>query len=163
MATDERWEVCAFFDFCKSNHIIDEMRRQDWEGFAKVYNGGGKAAEYGAKIEDYYNAAVLMNIPHPGHAVGVAAPLQAVAVSPAVNPSDGGTSATASAPAAVPGADATYIADFVAFVTGLGLRHFKPYELLTMGHQHNDPDSPAYGLNRAPPKAIWANIGSSRR
>lgn len=27
-----------------------------------------------------------------------------------------------------------------------------------MGHQHLDPDSPAFGFNHAPPRATWTNI-----
>ena len=50
------------------------------------------------------------------------------------------------------------LAEFVAFITALGLKNFKPYEGLVMGHQHSDPQSPAFGLNHHPPKDLWPNI-----
>lgn len=47
---------------------------------------------------------------------------------------------------------------FVEFVSGLNLRHFKPYELLVMGDRHGDPHSPCHGLNMPPPRELWLNI-----
>lgn len=159
MASSERWEVCAFFDFCKSKHIIDEIQNEQWENFAYYYNGAGNAVEYGKKIETYYNAALDLNIPVPAPgpaAAPIPVPAPAAGAAPAAIGGGGGPPA-AGIPA-IPGADPTYLADFVAFVTSLALKHFKPYELLTMGHQHTDPGSPAYGLNQAPPRALWNNI-----
>jgi hypothetical protein len=83
MALSERWEVCAFFDFCRSKHIIDEIKNEDWEGFAYYYNGAGNAVVYGQKIENYYNAALDMNIPAPGAAVPAPTPGPGPVASPA--------------------------------------------------------------------------------
>jgi N-acetylmuramidase len=63
MVQSERWEVCSFFDFCGSNHILDEVKQQKWEGFARVYNGSGQAAAYGGKIKVCFDAAMQLNIP----------------------------------------------------------------------------------------------------
>ena len=54
-------------------------------------------------------------------------------------------------------------AAFNAFVNGLGLSHFKPYELLAMGAKHANPHSPCHGLNTLPPAELWPNIGSTIR
>lgn len=40
-------------------------------------------------------------------------------------------------------------------VASFGLRHFKPYEFLTKGSQHTNPNSPAYGRNTDPPEELW--------
>jgi hypothetical protein len=50
-------------------------------------------------------------------------------------------------------------AAFIAYVGSLGLKHFKPYELLVMGSRHSDPDSPCRGKNTRPPRKLWENIG----
>ncbi|MGA0565671.1 N-acetylmuramidase domain-containing protein [Ancylobacter sp. VNQ12] len=146
MAAAERWEVCGFFDFCRSNNILDELRREEWEDFAEVYNGSGQAVAYGQKIETYFDAAENM----PIHRAISAPPI----------PQGAALSASASVASTVlgGGVDPGFLAEFTTFVSGLGLRHFKPYELLTMGHQHSDPDSPAFGLNAPPPRALWPNI-----
>src|SRR5687768_16981461 len=38
------------------------------------------------------------------------------------------------------------------------LRYFKPYEFLTQGVAHDNPDSAAYGLNSYPPESKWDNM-----
>jgi hypothetical protein len=53
----ERWQVCAFFDFCRAKDILPAFARHDWEGFGKVYNGPGNAAAYAARIAEAYEAA----------------------------------------------------------------------------------------------------------
>jgi hypothetical protein len=52
---------------------------------------------------------------------------------------------------------------FVDFITGLGLRFFRPYEFLVMGGRHSDPNSPAYGKNSLPPQDLWRNIADTAR
>jgi hypothetical protein len=161
MAQSERWEICAFFDFCKSNHILDEARNEDWEGFAAVYNGPGNAVEYGLKIENYFNAALDLSIPAPGAAPPVPVPVPAPALAgapPAIPPAAPGMGVGLGGAPAIAAADPAYLTDFITFISGLGLRHFKPYELLTMGHQHSDRNSPAFGLNQVPPRNLWNNI-----
>lgn len=56
-----------------------------------------------------------------------------------------------------------YDADFAGFIQGLNLRYFKPYEFLVMGHQHSNPNSPAYGLNAKPDPKLWPNIAETAR
>ena len=51
-----------------------------------------------------------------------------------------------------------YDARFAAYIQSLGLKYFKPYEFLVLGHQHANPASPAYGLNRKPEESEWGNI-----
>lgn len=148
MSSSERFEVCSFFDFCASNHVLDEIREEEWEEFARVYNGEGQAAAYGQKIESCFDAAKQLPIQALGPQVAVT-PMASAAV---------GEHGHGSFTLAALDGDASYMADFATFVTGLGLRHFKPYELLAMGHQHTDPSSPAYGLNKQPPRSLWMKI-----
>jgi peptidase M15-like protein len=56
-----------------------------------------------------------------------------------------------------------YDFNFVNYIQSLGLKHFKPYEFLIMDHQHSNPKSPAFGLNKKPPQKLWPNIGSTAR
>jgi N-acetylmuramidase/Peptidase M15 len=125
----ERWHICAFFDFCNSHGIIDELISLSWVRFAKVYNGAGQAAEYGSRIGQAYDAALELTIPPAGTSFAPVIP-----------------------------ASLTGVQTFEQFVQGLGLRHIKAYELLVKGNQHNNPDSAAYGLNTDPPREIWSNI-----
>ena len=48
-ASDERWHVLAFADFCDSNDLIDEIRDKKWVQFGAGYNGDG--ATYGPKLK----------------------------------------------------------------------------------------------------------------
>ncbi len=52
----------------------------------------------------------------------------------------------------------TYDTDFANHIQSLGLKYFKPYEFLVMGHQHYNPSSPAFGLNKKPPRNLWPKI-----
>jgi len=56
-----------------------------------------------------------------------------------------------------------YDTDFANYVQALGLKYFKPYEFLIMGHQHSNPNSPAFGLNKKPPQKLWPKIGPTAR
>jgi lysozyme len=56
-----------------------------------------------------------------------------------------------------------YDTDFANFIQSLGLRNFKPYEFLVMGHQHANPNSAAFGLNKKPPRELWSKIGPTAR
>jgi len=56
----ERWQVCAFFDFCTAKDIIGALTARDWLGFARVYNGPGNAEAYAAKIAAAYDEAVRL-------------------------------------------------------------------------------------------------------
>lgn len=50
--TSPRWQILGFFDFCRSNDLIDEIERLDWVAFGAAYNGDGSA--YGAKLAAAY-------------------------------------------------------------------------------------------------------------
>ncbi|TWF54303.1 peptidase M15-like protein [Neorhizobium alkalisoli] len=128
--TSERWEICAFFDFCKSNNAIDELKNHQWEDFASIYNGSANAKHYGKIIGENYDVASELLSKVGQQQV----PVNAMAAGPSEE------------------------SRFAAFVINLGLKNFKPYELLTMGHQHSNPNSPAFGLNTLPPEALWPNI-----
>ena len=56
-------------------------------------------------------------------------------------------------------ASGDYDTDFAGYIQSLGLKYFKPYEFLTMGHQYSNPGSPAFGLNKKPPQDLWKKIG----
>lgn len=40
---DEEWHLRAMVNFIKANKLDDELRRHDWAGFARGYNGAGFA------------------------------------------------------------------------------------------------------------------------
>ncbi len=46
----ERWQVLAFFDFCRVKELGAVIAARDWHGFARVYNGPGNAEVYAARI-----------------------------------------------------------------------------------------------------------------
>lgn len=52
----------------------------------------------------------------------------------------------------------TSAAGFKTLFDSWSIRNFSAHELLVKGHQNNNPDSDAYGLNTDPPEALWANI-----
>ena len=52
--TDQRWQVLSFYDFCKSNNLIDEVQNNQWNAFGQKYNGDG--AVYGPKLKDQVTA-----------------------------------------------------------------------------------------------------------
>ncbi|MGE0046158.1 MAG: N-acetylmuramidase family protein [Hyphomonadaceae bacterium] len=47
-------QLQAFEAFCRSNNIVDELQRKDWEGFARVYNGPGQVERYGRLMREAY-------------------------------------------------------------------------------------------------------------
>jgi hypothetical protein len=58
MAQSEARMLAAFEQFVRTNNILDELQRKDWEGFARVYNGPGQVDVYGKLLRDAYNAAL---------------------------------------------------------------------------------------------------------
>ena len=50
---DQRWQVLGFYDFCKSNNLIDEVQNKQWNAFGQKYNGDG--AVYGPKLKDAFD------------------------------------------------------------------------------------------------------------
>ena len=61
MQADVRFQILGFFDFLRGDGTrsatIDSLRRNRFAAFASYYNGAGKAAEYGAKLEAAYDSA----------------------------------------------------------------------------------------------------------
>ncbi len=66
-AKSERLQVCGFFDFCQSHGLLEALRKCEWHGFAKVYNGPGQADVYAERINAAYQAssALLKGLPEP--------------------------------------------------------------------------------------------------
>jgi hypothetical protein len=40
-AADSRWQVLGFFDFCRTNSLVDEIQGHKWVDFGQRYNGNG--------------------------------------------------------------------------------------------------------------------------
>jgi N-acetylmuramoyl-L-alanine amidase len=57
----ERAHVLGFFDYCQfaraNGALMERLRKQEWEEFAKGYNGPGNAADYSKKLQDAFSAA----------------------------------------------------------------------------------------------------------
>ncbi|MGH9807327.1 MAG: N-acetylmuramidase domain-containing protein, partial [Terriglobia bacterium] len=59
---DQRWQVLGFYDFCKSNGLIDEIRNKQWVAFGDRYNGDG--AVYGPKLKAAFDTKqALLGLP----------------------------------------------------------------------------------------------------
>jgi hypothetical protein len=60
MQADVRFQILGFFDFLRGDGtgspMIDSLQRNRFAAFASLYNGAGKAAEYGAKLQAAYEA-----------------------------------------------------------------------------------------------------------
>ncbi|WP_425093043.1 D-Ala-D-Ala carboxypeptidase family metallohydrolase [Tropicimonas sp. S265A] len=54
-------------------------------------------------------------------------------------------------------------ADFDAFITSLGLKHFDTDEFLILGGAHNTSGGACFGKNTYPPRALWSNIAATAR
>jgi hypothetical protein len=52
---------------------------------------------------------------------------------------------------------------FDSFFDTLGLQYFKASEFLVLGDEHHDVGSPAYGLNRQPPRELWEHIAPTAK
>ncbi|WP_299772510.1 N-acetylmuramoyl-L-alanine amidase [uncultured Tateyamaria sp.] len=56
--------------------------------------------------------------------------------------------------------DQDYMSEFTAFLAPLGLRYFKPSEVLFLGNSHGGSGR-CGGLNSLPPKTLWNNVVST--
>jgi hypothetical protein len=60
MQADVRFQILGFFDFLRGDGtgspMIDGLQRNRFAAFASLYNGAGKAAEYGGKLEAAHEA-----------------------------------------------------------------------------------------------------------
>jgi len=52
-AADPRWQVLGFFDFCRSNALMVDIRDHHWIDFGQRYNGDG--AVYGPRLKEAYD------------------------------------------------------------------------------------------------------------
>lgn len=58
MKRSERDHLMALVNFIKNSNLVDELKRKDWAGFARQYNGPGYAANnYHTKLEAAYRQA----------------------------------------------------------------------------------------------------------
>lgn len=62
----ERNQVLALFDFLRNaradGRVLECLRRRDFVGFARLYNGAGQATEYGQRIEECAAAFELLRV-----------------------------------------------------------------------------------------------------
>jgi N-acetylmuramidase-like protein/peptidase M15-like protein len=125
-----RAQVLGFFDFCQSENLFPALKARDWHAFARVYNGPSRTDSYAEKINDAFILAEAI---------------------------------IASNQAALAAAEEKLAFDhqgFATFFATLGIKNFSAREFLFRGHDNSAPSSPAYGLNRFPPKELWPNIAS---
>lgn len=62
--TDNRWQVLGFYDFCKTQNLIDEIIGKRWFDFARGYNGKNNVNVYGPRIRDAFNERqALLSLP----------------------------------------------------------------------------------------------------
>lgn len=55
----EYWQARHMMNFIVNNGLIDELKRQDWAGFAQGYNGAGfRANQYDTKLAKAYQRAL---------------------------------------------------------------------------------------------------------
>lgn len=54
--------------------------------------------------------------------------------------------------------NAELVADFKAFLFVNEIKHFSARELMTPGGSHQSSRSPGFGLNTAPPRALWRDM-----
>jgi hypothetical protein len=54
LSVSEERQLRAWENFIRSQGLIDEMQRLDWEGFARVYNGPGQVEKYGRLLRQAY-------------------------------------------------------------------------------------------------------------
>jgi hypothetical protein len=50
----EAEQVDVMVRFLKANHLLDNLQRRDWVGFARSYNGTGQVAEYSRRLREAY-------------------------------------------------------------------------------------------------------------
>jgi hypothetical protein len=125
-----RAQVLGFFDFCQSEKLFPALKARDWHAFARVYNGPSRTDSYAEKINDAFILAEAI---------------------------------VASDQAALTATEEKLAFDhqgFAAFFATLGIKHFSAREFLFRGRENSAPSSPAYGLNRFPPRELWPNIVS---
>ena len=137
----------------KGSTLRKKLNRKDYKGAADEFRkwvygtiGGRKVLLPGLVRRRAQERNLFLNLP----VVLDAAPRMAISAGPI---------AARTALMAARDASGDYDTDFAGYIQSLGLKYFKPYEFLTMGHQHSNPGSPAFGLNKKPPQDLWKKIG----
>jgi hypothetical protein len=74
IAQSETRQLAAFVAFLRSQSLVDELQRRDWEGFARVYDGPDNVARYANLLDQAYQALLRQS----GNSGGFLAGLQAV-------------------------------------------------------------------------------------
>ena len=82
---DQRWQVLGFYDFSRSNSLIDEIRHKQWVAFGDKYNSHG--AVYGPKLKAAFDTKqALLGLPKlpnpPSDMVAVLAVRERASVKP---------------------------------------------------------------------------------
>jgi len=54
MSKSQVRQLAAFEAFVRTNNLVDELQRKDWEGFARGYNGPGQVETYGRLLREAY-------------------------------------------------------------------------------------------------------------
>lgn len=55
----EYWQARHMLNFVVNNHLLDELQRRDWAGFARGYNGSGfRQNRYDTKLANAYQRAL---------------------------------------------------------------------------------------------------------
>lgn len=58
ISKSEAHQLAAFQRVLQSKQLADELQRQDWEGFARIYDGEDNAVRYGGLLEKAYAAII---------------------------------------------------------------------------------------------------------
>lgn len=56
IAQSELRQLAAFVALLRSQSLVDELQRRDWEGFARVYDGPDNVARYASLLDQAYQA-----------------------------------------------------------------------------------------------------------
>ncbi|MGD9815125.1 MAG: N-acetylmuramidase family protein [Hyphomonadaceae bacterium] len=70
MCRSQAQQLKAFAAFVRTNNLVDELVRKDWEGFAAGYNGLGQVERYGRLLREAYER---LKGPAPGAGAGASA------------------------------------------------------------------------------------------
>jgi hypothetical protein len=58
LAQSEANQLAAFVAFLRSQSLVDELQRRDWEGFARVYDGPDNVARYANALNGAYQGII---------------------------------------------------------------------------------------------------------
>jgi hypothetical protein len=69
MCDREAAHLQAFIGFCRKNRLVEALQNQDWETFARGYNGSGQVEHYAALLEAAYGRHAAHAAAAPGDQV----------------------------------------------------------------------------------------------